>query len=109
RRGHPRPEPPHPPHRHRQNARLPHHQGIHRPTHRPRQDHPRDQTLPQAIHRPPALPHPHRHHGHTHHQQPGGRLTHLEASTTTKPRLKPLIRNHGRVLEPHKYSRHYNR
>ena len=46
----PRPQPRHPHHRHRQDARLPHHPGRHRPPHRRRQDHPRDQTLPQAIH-----------------------------------------------------------
>ena len=45
----------------------------------------RDQTLSQALHHAPALPHPHRHHD-THHQQPGGRLTHIRASTSTRPR-----------------------
>ena len=64
---------------------CPDHPGLHRPAHRRRQDHPRDQTLPQAIHHPPALPHPHRHHD-THHQQPGGRLTHIQASTSTRRR-----------------------
>ncbi len=58
----------HPHHRHDPDAQLPDHPGLRRPPHRRRQDHPRDPPLPQALHRPPALPHPHRHHD-THHQQ----------------------------------------
>ncbi|WP_438819659.1 transposase [Micromonospora globispora] len=39
-------------------ATRPTHPRLRRPPLRPRQDRPRDQTLPQALHRPRALPTP---------------------------------------------------
>ncbi|WP_373143232.1 IS110 family transposase [Mycobacterium marinum] len=60
-----------------------HHQGLRCPTHRPRQDTPRGQTLPQTSHRPRGLPH----HANTrrvdHHHQIGG-LTDIEASLSPR-------------------------
>ena len=41
---------------------CPTHPGLRRPPHRRGQDPPRDPPLPQALHRPRALPHPHHHH-----------------------------------------------
>jgi hypothetical protein len=42
--------------RYHQNAQLPHHPGLHRTAHRRRQNPTRNPAMPQAIHRPPALP-----------------------------------------------------
>ena len=66
----------------------------------PKANHPREQTLPQAIHHAPAQPHPHRHH-HTHHQQPGCRLTHIQASTSTRRPLETA----GEAPLPHSGTR----
>ena len=52
----PRPQPRHPRHRTDPDAQLPPHPRLHRPAHRRRQDHPGNPPLPQALHRPRALP-----------------------------------------------------
>src|SRR3954454_17064552 len=58
----PRPEPGATHHRHDPDAQLPDHPGLRRPAHRRRQEPQGDPALPQALYRPPALPHPrHRH------------------------------------------------
>jgi len=58
-------------HRHDPDAQLPDHPGLPRPAHRRRQEPARDPALPQAVHRPPALPHP----GHRHDPRNRGELT----------------------------------
>jgi Transposase IS116/IS110/IS902 family len=71
-----------PHHRRDPHAVLPHHQGLRRPSHGRGQVQPRDPALPQALHRPPALPRPQRQH-HPHRPDittSGGRLTNIEAS-----------------------------
>jgi transposase len=52
----PRPQPRHPRHRRQPDAQLPPHPRLRHPAHRRGQDHPRNPPLPQAIHRPRALP-----------------------------------------------------
>ena len=55
----PRPQPRHPHHRHHPDPRRPRHPRLPHPAARRRQDRPRDPPLPQALHRPAALPNPH--------------------------------------------------
>jgi hypothetical protein len=52
----PRPQPRHPRHRHQQDPQLPPHPRLRRPPHHRRKDPPRNPPLPQALHRPRALP-----------------------------------------------------
>ena len=61
---------------------LPNDQGIRRPTHRRRQVQPRDPALPQALHRPRALPRPQCQHyvRRSDTDSVGGCLTNIEAS-----------------------------
>ena len=71
----PEPEPGHPRHRAHPNAQLPPQPRLHRPAHRRGQDHPRNPPLPEAIHRPRALPA-----AHPDDESSGRPLTNIEAS-----------------------------